>query len=74
MSLHREHDQHPLTITCECFDQMLFKPNMLKQTFFYSICPIDDRLKCLDCNECASLYTFSNVDKIVAVIVMSVHF
>ncbi len=53
---------------------MLFKPNMLKQTFFYSICPIDDRLKCLDCNECASLYTFSNVDKIVAVIVMSVHF
>ncbi len=53
---------------------MLFKPNMLKQTFFYSICPIDDRLKCLDCNECASLYTFSNVDKIVAVIIMSVHF
>ncbi len=52
----------------------LFKPNASKRTFFHSICP-DDRLKSVDCVKAnLHLYTVSSVDKIAAVIVISIIF
>ncbi len=49
----------------------LFKPNASKWTFIHSICP-DDKLERIDCVRKAHLYIVSSVDKIAAVIVISI--